>query len=91
MGSTELSGASTTYHRHPCPISQQNKLRSAYNHIFDLHVESVTYKEGEGLLVLGHLLFGEGISLEGAMVSEVQKNSETPHCGGLFSPTQLIS
>lgn len=44
----------------------------------------ITHKQGEGLLVLGHLLFGEGISLEDAMVSEVQRNSVAPHCGGLI-------
>lgn len=44
----------------------------------------ITHKQGEGLLVLRHLLFGEGISLQDAMVSEVRRNSVAPQCGGLI-------
>lgn len=45
----------------------------------------VTHKQGECLLVLGHLLFGEGISLEDAMVSEVRKGMVLPRIvGGLI-------
>lgn len=79
MASTELSGATTTYHRHPCPISQQNKLRSACFRQPRLRtVFRITHKQGESLLVLRHLLFGEGISLEDAIISEVQKNNDAP-------------
>jgi hypothetical protein len=45
----------------------------------------VTHKQGEGLLVLRNLLFGEGIGLENTMVREVQQGRCPAMWGVLLS------